>query len=219
MKNLILLSFIFLASVVSAQQKDITVYEKKEGAKNIVMARNTGKVSYVVMLKIESSGMDVIPSMTVEAIVPAGHIMELASLQPRPGEAWSYGYEVSYMEYAAGITPAVPDADPPVSPPSPPKGENELEPPAISSLSDARVVLYTKPGCGRCAAVKKQLDDRKIQYLLVDISTSSPEVNNMWKKLRDSGFTGDSVTMPVVRVNGKYHYNIKDLNGFVAGIK
>jgi len=36
--------------------------------------------------------------------------------------------------------------------------------------------------------------------------------------LRDGGFTGDSVTMPVVKVNGKLHYNIKDLTGFVNGL-
>ena len=58
-----------------------------------------------------------------------------------------------------------------------------------------------------------------IVYEEVDVNSGSPDVINMWKQLRDGGFTGESVTMPVVKVNGKLHYNIKDLTGFVGSLK
>jgi glutaredoxin len=67
--------------------------------------------------------------------------------------------------------------------------------------------------------VKKEMNAKGIAYEEIDISSTSPEVNNMWKQLRDGGFTGNSVTMPVVRVNGQYHYDIKDLMGFVGKLK
>ena len=123
--------------------------------------------------------------------------------------------EVSFMEHTAenNVKPVEGGSPGPTIDDTAP--QVRVNPPAVQ-LSDARIIVYTKPGCGRCAAVKKQMDDRKIQYELVDVSSSSPEVNNMWKKLRDGGFTGDSVTMPVVRVDGKYHYNIKDLTKFVS---
>lgn len=219
MKNLILLLvFSLLTGLSFAQQQDITVYEKKDGAKNMIMARNIGKVPYVVTVAIHATGMDVIPGLRVEAIVPAGKIVEMATLQPRAGESWSYGYEVSFMEHtgAANIKPVEDGAPGPSTDDEPSPARVAPTPP---TLSDAKIILYTKPGCGRCIAVKKQMDERKIEYEQVDVSQASPEVNNMWKQLRDGGFTGDSVTMPVVRVDGKYHYNIKDLNGFVAGLK
>jgi glutaredoxin len=213
-KVFFLLSFVFAIGFSQAQQP-INVYEKKEGTKNLIMARNTGKLPYLVKVDIHATGMDVTPGLVVETVVPAGHIVQMAEITPRPGESWTYGYEVSYMEHTAennvkpveGGSPG-PTVDDEISP-------VRVNPPAVQ-LSDARIIMYSKPGCGRCAAMKKQLDDRKIPYELVDVSTTSPEVNNMWKKLRDGGFTGDSVTMPVVRVDGKYHYNIKDLTKFVA---
>jgi glutaredoxin len=215
MKRIFLLLLAFTAfGSAFAQQQPITVYEKKEGNKNFIMARNTAKVAYQVTVVIESTGMDVLPGKQIEAVVPAGHIVEIATLQPKPGEAWSYGYEVSFMETPAA-TPGVTviDGDGTTGPTTDTESRNK---PATPKLSDARIILYSKPGCGRCTAVKKQMDDRKISYEIVDVNSTSPEVNNMWKQLRDNGFTGDSVTMPVVRVDGKYHYNIKDLTKFVS---
>ena len=215
MKNLFFLLGFFILSSAALAQQDITVYDKKEGAKNLIMARNTGKVAYLVNVAIHASGMDVVPGMNVEAVVPAGKIVEMATLQPRPGESWTYGYEVSYMEHTGptGVKVVEGSSPGPTTDDEPEQVRTATPPPA---LSKARIILYTKPGCGRCVAVKKQMDDRKINYELVDVSQASPEVNNMWKKLRDGGFTGDSVTMPVVRVDGKYHYNIKDLTKFVT---
>ena len=92
---------VLLAFVLNgfSQAQDIEVFEKKDGNKNIVIARNIGKVSYFVTVSITAKGMDVTPGMKVQAVVPAGYMKEMATLVPRPGEAWSYGYEISFMEY------------------------------------------------------------------------------------------------------------------------
>lgn len=198
-----------------AQQNDITIFEKKDGNSNIVVARNTGKVPYLVTVDITSEGMMVAPGKKAQAIVPAGHMKEMATLTPIPGSAWSYGYEVSYMESTGqtsipatttGDAPEIHDAD---------INEN---PSTEVQLTDAAIVMYSKPGCSRCATVKKELNARGIKFEEFSTTSGSPEINHMWKALRDGGFTGDSVTMPVMRVNGKYHYNIKDLVGFVKGL-
>ena len=102
MKTLILSTgLLFLHVAVFAQQKDISVFEKKDGDKNIVVARNTGKVPYLVTLDIHASGMIVQPGLKTETVVPAGYMKDLATLTPTPGEAWTYGYDVSYIQYTA----------------------------------------------------------------------------------------------------------------------
>jgi len=219
MKYLITVAWLFLAVVSgSAQGEDIQVFERKEGNKVIVVARNVGKVAYEVTVAIEAKGMKVTPGLQVSAVIPAGYMKDMATLEPIPGQGWSYGYEVSFME-SSGTPPSDPvreespattsDAAAPVT--------SQASPPA--SLSTAPLVIYTQAGCGRCAMVRRELTSRGVQFEEVDVNSGSPEVNAMWMKLRENGFKGNSVTMPVVRYQGSYHYDIKDLRGFVDSIK
>ena len=199
----------------NSQKQDITIFEKKEGAKNIVVARNTGKVDYLVTLTINATGMDVSPGMKVEAVVPAGFMKEMATITPRPGESWSYGYDVSFIEHTGQSVKTTTQAErteekstiPVPVPTTSPTGSEDV------------IIVYTQAGCGRCATVKRELTGRNIAFKEVDVNSGVPEVNTMWKELRDTGFTGNSVTMPVVKADGKLHYNIKDLMGFVNGLE
>ena len=73
MKHIVILVAALLLHLTGfAQKNDIEIFEKKDGNKNIVVARNTGKVSYLVTLSINSKGMNVTPGAEVEAVVPAG---------------------------------------------------------------------------------------------------------------------------------------------------
>ncbi len=205
-----------------SQKQDIEVFEKKEGSKVIVIARNTGKIDYSVTLNITVKGMDISPSTKVEAVIPAGFMKEMANLMPRPGESWEYGYEVSFMpsmgktaikpsphstqETQTTLSTTNPTFTPSPAPPTP-------------DLSKADIVLYSKPGCSRCSFTKKQLASLGIAFEEYSTTSDSPEISNMWVGLRNSGFSGGSVTMPVVRANGKYYYNIQDLEGFVTKLK
>ena len=212
--------FIMMTSLLFAQNKDVEVYEKKEGDKVIVMARNTGKTEYAVKVTITSEGMDVAPSPIVQATIPGGYMKELATLKPRPGELWSYGYDVSIMQTVAKTTPKSPDAPVATSQNTSAELTTQInQQPNEASLSDAAIILYSKAGCGRCTFAKKQLNSLGIQYLEIDTKSNSPEVPNMWAQMRNQGFKGGSVTMPVIRVNGQYHYDIKDIEGFVAKLK
>lgn len=226
MKSVLAMCFaLFLATIAIAQDQDIQIFEKKDGNKNIVVARNIGKVSYLVTLSIQASGMDVTPGIEVEAVVPAGFMKELATLTPRPGQAWTYGYDVSFVEYTGQAIKAAPKAEPESTPEAQPSSSGTTAkisastPSPSTGQSDAAVVIYTQEGCGRCAFVRKEMTAKGITYREVDVNSGTPEVNEMWKKLREGGFNGDSVTMPVVSLKGKLHYNIKDLQGFVDGIK
>ena len=176
-----------------AQEKDIEVFEKKEGNKNIVMARNTGKVPYLVTIKINAKGMDVTPGIAVEAVVPAGYMKEMATLVPRPGESWSYGYDVSYVEHTGQNlqTTASPTAqkkqDATVANQAAVDNPKATVAVPKASLSTAPIIVYTQAGCGRCSYVKKELSAKGITFDEVDVNSGSPDATNMWKQLRDGG--------------------------------
>ena len=214
-----LVAFLF-ASVSYAQNSEVEVYEKKEGDKTLIMARNIGKSEYKVKVTIKSEGMDVSPSSVVEVSLPAGFMKEMARVTPRPGELWSYSYDVAISRTVSKTTTT------PASTPDAPKqtttATTTTTPKTVKAspiLSDAAIILYAKPGCGRCTFAKKHLNNLGIAYEEVDTQSDSPEVPNMWTQLRNQGFKGGSVTMPVIRVNGQYHYDIKDLEGFIGKLK
>ena len=216
MKSVIVLfATLLLFQSAIAQENDIEIFEKKEGNQNIVMARNIGKVSYLVKLNIEAEGMIVSPGLKVEAIVPPGYMKSMATLEPKPGMGWSYGYDVSFVEYAGEL----PNSEDETSGSDPGAAANSSVevpvPPTTTSVSDAAIVVYTRQGCGRCSFMKKELKKKEIKFAEVDVNSGLPEADEMWKLLRESGFTGTSVTMPVVRVNGELHYNIKDMSSFI----
>ena len=137
---------LFLISFISGQKPDVEVYEKKDGEKTILIARNTGEAEATVKVTITSQGMDVTPSSVVESMIPGGFMKEMAVLVPRKGELWSYSYDVS-------IRRTVSKPADPASPPSPPKSSavstsgsipQQLSAPA-PKLSDAEIILYAKP--------------------------------------------------------------------------
>lgn len=217
MKSLTVIALLLVIPIcLAAQAQDIQVFEKKDGNKITVVARNIGQVDYAVTVDIQSAGMNVTPGKNVSAVIPAGHMKDMAILEPIPGQGWSYGYDVSFTQSSGGtgsggqVNEAQPASSPaaarPASAPSP-------------ALSNAPLILYTQATCGRCTMAKKELSGRNLKFEEVDVNSGSPEVNAMWMKLRENGFTGTTVTMPVIRYNGIYHYDIKDLKEFLSTLK
>lgn len=218
---------LFISSFVYSQKQDVQVYEKKEGEKIIVIARNIGTTEYSVKVNITSEGMNVVPSSIVTAVVPAGHMKEMATISPIPGAIWSYSYDVTINKQATRpssttTTTITPPSDPPQPKqptPTPKTQTTQKTTSAGPALSDANIVLYSKPGCGRCTMARNRLTAMGIEFFEVNTHSDSPEAPNMWAQMRNQGFAGGSITMPVIRVSGKYHYDIKDLEGFINKLK
>ena len=217
MKTGFLFVWLLLGVHVFAQQKEITVFEKKEGERTVLVARNIGKVPYLVTLNIHATGMNVIPGLKTETVVPAGYMKDLATLSPMPGEAWTYGYEVAYIQYTGDNTATTKDTSSDVAITT--SDNKQTSSNTTSTIDKNEIVIYSKPGCSRCSFVKKNLTDKGIKFREVDVTSGAAEVNDMWMNLRHSGFTGESVTMPVVKVKGQYHYNIKDLQVLVNSVE
>jgi glutaredoxin len=214
-----LFSLFFVLTTGFSQKKDIEVFEKKDGSKIIVVVRNTGTTDCSVTLTITSKGMEVSPSAQVESMIPAGFMKEIATLMPIPGKDWEYSYDVAFTQTREKTPVKTTETTPSTLHNSTSTKQSTTQTNADLHLSTSDVILYSKPGCSRCSFVKQQLSSLNIPFEEYSTTSGSPEINNMWVQLRNSGFDGGSVTMPVVRANGKYYYNIPDLKEFVAKLK
>lgn len=89
---------------------------------------------------------------------------------------------------------------------------------ALYSQGSTGLTVYTKPGCSRCDYTIKYLKTKKIPH--TELSTSDRQNNvKMWAAISSAGDkSGTSVTMPVVVINGKTYFSMKDLRGFTASI-
>ena len=61
------------------------------------------------------------------------------------------------------------------------------------------ILLYGRPSCGICSALKADLNAESIAFTEYDIDTQSDKNSEMWAKLSAIGHTG-SVGLPVVDV-------------------
>jgi pathogenesis-related protein 1 len=80
------------------------------------------------------------------------------------------------------------------------------------------IKVYTMEGCGRCAFTLEYLRNKGIKF--TEYSTENDSYNSeMWNLLRNSGLgNGESVSMPVVVLDGKVNYSIPDLESFLSNI-
>jgi len=81
------------------------------------------------------------------------------------------------------------------------------------------LVVYTMSSCGRCAQTKEYLKKNAIPFQ--EYNTDKSENNNkMFEVLQKTGnYKGGSIQMPVIVYQGKVHYNIADLQGFLSKLK
>ncbi|HJW27714.1 MAG TPA: glutaredoxin domain-containing protein, partial [Saprospiraceae bacterium] len=208
--NFFLSLFILAGFVASAQQQDISVFEQKKGDKNIIIARNIGKVSYLVTLDIHESGMEVTPGIKAQGVVPPGKMMQLATLTPKPGMAWTYGYDVSYEEFSGSSLP--------VSPPAPEVHEIPISKDSTLASIDSLIVFF-KPGCSRCTSFRQMLHDKGITFTEVDMSSDNPAINQMWLDLQKQGFNGGTLRWPLVKKDGHLYWDIIDMNAFIEELQ
>jgi pathogenesis-related protein 1 len=88
----------------------------------------------------------------------------------------------------------------------------------INSAFSQEITIYTMEGCGRCAFTVDYFKKNGIKF--TEYSTSNDENNQkMWNLLWAAGLgNGESVSMPVIIVDGKLSYSIPNLETFVKQI-
>lgn len=203
MYNLIAI-FLVLFHLTATAQKDIQLFTKEVDSTTIICATNVSKTDYEITLKIESNGVELSKPMPLSQLLKAGATEELVVLTPRPGQAWSYNTSLSFkpVQNLEEIFPIT---------------EEDLK---ANQRKDTiayvpGLVLYTKPGCGRCTTAINHLKSRKVAFTEIDLEKASVEVNMMWSGLGRQGFQKRSVLTPVIAKDGVYYADVQDLVAFL----
>jgi glutaredoxin len=181
-------------------QKDVQLFEKEKNGNIIIYAKNLSKTDLKIDLRIESTGLNLSNSISHKQVLKGGSTEEVITLTPTPGLAWSYKTSLSYSPVNDDGTW------------NETKGGKQKN----KGLTEARgVVLYTKPGCGRCKQARNYLADEGIPYKEVDLSRRTDDTDAMWSALRAQGFAGESVKTPVIQVNGRLYYEMQNVSDFL----
>lgn len=81
------------------------------------------------------------------------------------------------------------------------------------------IVVFSKDGCGRCTYATKFLKDNNIPFKELNITKYRGDSELMWKKLKEAGHSANTVSTPVIMVDGVAKLNTPDLNSFLSQYK
>jgi len=203
MKNIFLVSIIFLIHNIGARSQDIDIIEEKVENKVLLYAQNNTEEELEMTLNTALIGYTTNDKLPVNKILEAkAKVLVLTLLAPK-GITCEYQSSISYKKVKKAPT----------------SSGNLKQRMTNIQMNTKKVNVFTQDGCGRCEYVIKYLDDNKIPYVELNTTIHDPNQSLMFEKLNEVGFKGTSVQMPVVVNNGKTEYNIKDLTKWVKGLQ
>ena len=204
-----------------AQKGTILVEEVKSDTAIVLIGKNISGQDQKIDFQLTSSGVKLSRKKSFSDIIPANAEIELIRMSPQPNKQWSYSYKYSHRV----IRKEPPASQPPATHPQPADDQRKVKAitpivsePRLPEIDPDKIIVYIKDGCGRCEASVNFLKQHHIEFEELNMK----EKNNreeMTQYLFASGFQGGQFTTPVIIAKGKVHYNIKDLQGFLEGLK
>lgn len=209
MQRFSILLFVLCTALSLSAQKDIQLIERQEHGFIIISAKNISKTDHQLTLTVESTGVTLSRPMPYSHFLKAGKTEELVTLTPEKGKAMSYKASVSFTTVSNTFnTESQPISD----------GSTHSKTAITPETQRERIegiVLYTKPGCGRCTVARQHLNALSKPFTEIDITQQSSEINALWSGLRNQGLKGNRVTTPVIAKDGIYYHEIPDIRKFL----
>ncbi|MEM8765483.1 MAG: glutaredoxin family protein [Bacteroidota bacterium] len=84
---------------------------------------------------------------------------------------------------------------------------------------ESGIVVFSKNGCTRCTYATDYLNRNKVDFTLLNISTSPAYAEYMWDKLHEQGHLGNRIQTPVIMVEGTVSHSHENLKQFVKDLK
>ena len=183
----------------NVQAADLQFNEKQVGNKKIIVCKNSSSKDYEVIFSYSSSGHTVSAASPVKQVVKAYSEKEIISFSAIKGRAGSIQMNYTYKEIRKS------------------KAKENVAYKSNKKLKG--ITVFGKNSCGRCDYLIGGLKKSNVRFNELNIDTSQGDENLMWEKLMAAGFKGKSITTPVVVVDNKVYYNIKDLPALLAKLK
>lgn len=215
-----------LSFVTYGQDGPIEVVSVEQDGQYILTGKNSSPDQDLeVNISITSTGFGLPGLKTITVVIPANSDKELIVMTPEPNKDASYSIEYGYKTTSKSITQSKPSI-------SKEKSDKAIDVRRKSAANNPKhlqdhnplfkrkgIYVYSKKGCGRCNFVTKFLKENDIEFVYRDITDNKTHNDELTQVLFSNDFKGGSFTTPVVTIDNELFYNIKDLPGFLEGIK
>ena len=208
MKRFLPLASLFVSSLLLAQAHPVEILSEKSNSGYVLKAKNTAKTQHEIVLTLNVENMKGYKK-PIKKLVPANSTVEVVKLSFIKGKVSRYSANFSYVSKPTAKEIAYKK-----------KLLKAKESEEISDLSKG-IVVFSKDGCTRCHYVTSYLLDNEIDFIFLNTSENRRYNALMWDLVRQKkpGFTANSVTMPVVLIDGEMSYNMTDLKAFVKSLE
>lgn len=208
---------------VCAFAQDVVVESSCEGDQMVLTATNNENDDYRISVELETKGYGLKRIEKVESVVPGGESIEIGRYKVKRKKSASFSYKYAFQKMRSNSNSQSPktmgaqtgakeeDAKMEVSE----IVESDLE----GSELEEGLIVFSKNRCGRCARTVEFLRSNHIPFTDKNISDNPEDKEQMTKLMFSNGFEGGRFTTPVIVVDGKVHYNIKNLGRFLSGLQ
>lgn len=217
MKTPIILSMLLLCMAGNSQTKPITITQKQEGNKILLIASNNTTIEYEFELSITSSGLKVNKSLPLLGHLNAGEEREVLTLTGIPGEKASFKYKIRPIPLEEENTEEVVESSKPakglkvVVANSAKHHEMKARQNVEKYIDPEQVTVFTKSFCDVCDELLKVLKLKAIDLDERNISNSLTNNELMWNALYVYGRKEGKVPLPIMVYQNKVFFNLTDL--------
>ncbi|MFD2565369.1 hypothetical protein [Aquimarina rubra] len=201
-----LLPLLVLGSLsIYAQEKTVHLVEDVQKKRTTIYVQNDTDSDKSVFLKINPIGYRRSAQRPIIKNIPANSKEEMLILIPLTDVASSYTYDLVVNEELENIDVKRQKEKPKEVPPQ--------------TVSKYKLFVYTEQNCARCDSLKQKLNDKKVEFLEVDIDSRNNLLSPVfWRKMQEEGYTRENIELPFVKKNKKLYYPISDFDTFIEEI-
>ena len=205
MKYFIFLHICLLHISLNAQKQDIEIEEERDATQIRLFAVNNTTDDLDLTFHLDISGFTINEKLPIIVVLNPNVRQYLVTLTAPKGVRCQYNSSISYKKIKKQA-PSDSNA-----------GKNTKT--TGTQINSTKINVFTMNGCARCAYLIKYLQDNKIPFLELNTTIHQPNNDLMFEKLKETGFKGKNVQMPVIVNKGKVDFNIKNIQEFVKSMK
>lgn len=220
MKRIIFSLIVQFFYFYSVAQSPIEIIEEKVGTTQMyfyAISSIDEPIEFTFNMALSGATADV--KLPISKVLHKGEKTLLTKVTIDPNVEWSYETSSSYKKVRKIVATPTKDMTGDKTTGKTGNADETNRRFTAVQMNTQKINLFTKDGCGRCSFVKEYLDKNKISYVELNTSMHQPNNELMFAELEKAGFTGGSVTMPVVVYKGKLSYSIQNLQAFVETLK